>query len=367
MKHNVTVFGVDGHPPDQPLPATLEWVFDHALVEVSGKPSMRLPLSGLELQLGGAEKNQIILCSRHPKGVRVYLGPDAERGLDDIAHPALYPMKDRIREMRLGRFTSRWKYRVRFGLTLAGGSIALFIAYRVLLFSAANLMPVAWEKKLGHYLGKGFEMQAVQDAFVQDQIERLGKQVAGSETLLRYDFRFRVVPKKTVNAFAVPGGSIYVHTGLIEAAETPEELAGVLAHEIQHVLERHSLHQIVNKYGFSLLLDALLSGSRAAELLSDLSDLQFSRSQEKEADLGGLELLRKAQLGGSGMVRFFERTGTSSQQGWLQYFSTHPADQNRALYLKEALKTLPPTTRAPAIHWEDFKRRCKSFQPPATK
>ncbi len=99
----------------------------------------------------------------------------------------------------------------------------------------------------------------------------------------RYQYKFHVALDKSVNAFAMPGGFVVVHTGLIQLAESPEELAGVLAHEIQHVEQRHSLRAMAQSLGLYAVLSLLVGDtSGLASLGGDLLKLKFSRNHETE-------------------------------------------------------------------------------------
>lgn len=157
-----------------------------------------------------------------------------------------------------------------------------------------------------------------------------------------HSFRFELARDPSVNAYAAPGGFVVVHAGLLAAAEGPEELAGVLAHEVGHVTRRHSLRQMVFQAGFAAALRLVLgSPDGAVGVLAgsarQLSSLGFSREQEREADLEALLLLQQARLPADGLARFFGRL--SSQAGgapaWL---STHPDPGQRARLLLAELE-----------------------------
>lgn len=157
-------------------------------------------------------------------------------------------------------------------------------------------------------------------------------------------YRFHLADDKLVNAFALPGGDIVVHRGLLRATRTPDELAGVLAHEIQHVALRHSLKGMIRSAGLSLLLStvigdpgATLSGQAADRLLT----LKFSRDAEREADEHGFGLLVERGIAPQGMVDFFATLATQQDSAPPALLSTHPASAEREAALAARLKTLP--------------------------
>ena len=128
---------------------------------------------------------------------------------------------------------------------------------------------------------------------------------------LPYTIRAFVVDRKQVNAFAAPGGYVVLFRGLIERAGNPEEVAGVLAHEIQHVAQRHATRALVRQASTGLLLAAMTGDASGVfvygvEAARTLGTLRYSRQAEEEADLEGLRLLVAAGIEPAGMVTFFE-------------------------------------------------------------
>jgi predicted Zn-dependent protease len=165
----------------------------------------------------------------------------------------------------------------------------------------------------------------------------------------------RVVPGDTVNAFATLGGDVYVYDGLIQKAQSPEELAGVLAHEIEHVKRRH----IVEGFAARLLtvgaLRVALSGRGGAEIGALLLKLTFSRKQEREADEGGLARLRDARVDVAGFESFFTR----DQGGALpEILSDHPASSGRAA-LARSYRGGPVEPLLTAPEWATLRGICR--------
>jgi Zn-dependent protease with chaperone function len=179
----------------------------------------------------------------------------------------------------------------------------------------------------------------------------------------RYQYRFHVVKDGTLNAFALPGGIIAVHTGLIAATRTPEELAGVLAHEVQHVELRHSLRGMMQDLGLRglwALATGDLGGSMAGGAAVALASLKFSRDTEAQADAKGFDALVASGIDPVGMADFFAVLGTSSGAAPPAFLSTHPPSQDREQRLRArraelkdqrfeplAFGTWPPTPKTP--------------------
>jgi predicted Zn-dependent protease len=165
-----------------------------------------------------------------------------------------------------------------------------------------------------------------------------------------------VVPGKAVNAYASLGGHIYVFDGLIQEAQSPEELAGVLAHEIEHVRNRHVLQgAAVNLLTFGALASGgdPSAGSRLAYLLLTM---KFSRQQEEEADLQGLERLRKARVDAAGFQAFFDRARKMPEAPAL--LSSHPPSAYRS-QLAARFRGYPVEPVLSAGEWQTLQSICR--------
>ena len=168
-----------------------------------------------------------------------------------------------------------------------------------------------------------------------------------------YPFSIRAVYDKNINAFSLPGGPIFVNTAAIQAAENEAQLAGVIAHEMSHVVLRHSTNQASKRN--LIALPALLAGALAGNsLLGQLTQigisfgansalLKFSRTDEAEADYNGAEIMADAGYNPLEMARFFEiLEGKSGRQGGLvQFLSDHPNPGNRAEAINDEIRRLP--------------------------
>jgi beta-barrel assembly-enhancing protease len=234
---------------------------------------------------------------------------------------------------------------------------------------AAARVPVAWEVALGEAAMAQLAPAARQcaDPARQRRLDELTATLLHTLPESRYPFRVTVVDHPAVNAFAMPGGFIVVFRGLLERTENAEELAGVLAHEIQHVLHRDATRAILRQASTGLLVAALVGdvtgivafGVQSARVLGDL---RYSREAERAADVDGLRMLRAAAVDPAGMLAFFRAMqrleGTPGVAA--RYLSTHPASADRL----ETLATLaaapapPPIKLLPDYDWSDIKRIC---------
>jgi len=216
--------------------------------------------------------------------------------------------------------------------------------------STGVLLSPAEEQELGRAFMRSIRQQArlIDDPDIDGYIVQLGQRLAANSDTPNYPFRFFVVDDPTVNAFAGPGGYIGVHTGLITTARNESELAGVLAHEIAHVTQRHLLRAYEAAQRMSLptaaaMIAAVLLGvaadgeagiaaATAIQAGSIQYQLNFTRANEKEADRIGIQALDRSGIDPFGMPRFFERLQASTRlygSGMPEFLSTHPVTTNR--------------------------------------
>jgi predicted Zn-dependent protease len=148
-----------------------------------------------------------------------------------------------------------------------------------------------------------------------------------------YDFTFTIIDKDVENAFAVPGGYVYIYTGIVSKMKNEAELAGVLGHEIAHVTQHHYRDALAKDAAFSLLLQVLL-GNDAGQLtklvaqnFAGLTQMKVSQSNESEADFYGTKYLASTNRNPLGIATFFARFPGGG--GPLAWFSTHPAPESR--------------------------------------
>ena len=158
-----------------------------------------------------------------------------------------------------------------------------------------------------------------------------------------FDFRVAVQKNKEINAFAAPGGLIVVYSGLLTEAGSPEEIAGVLAHEMAHVTRRHSMRQMIYAAGILPLMGFLIGQPDAAAIFQDvsqLSELKFSREQESDADSTGFDTLIAARLKPEGMALFFDRLAKRDGPSVPSFLATHPASAERAAAIRARLAAI---------------------------
>src|SRR3954470_20747820 len=197
------------------------------------------------------------------------------------------------------------------------------------------------------------QLPILNDAQTNAYLNRIGQRLAANAGGPQFQYRFRVVNQADINAFALPGGFIYVNRGVIDNASNEGELAGVVAHEISHVALRHATHQASKAYlaqaGISILGGILGGhvGAGAAQIINTVGGiglnavfLKYSRDLETQADIRGAQIMAASGYNPRDMVAFFqklERVDTSKKTNWL---SDHPAPPDRIARIEKEAKLL---------------------------
>lgn len=223
------------------------------------------------------------------------------------------------------------------------------------------------------------DLPIVTDAAVQQYINMLGDSIAKLTNRGDLDWHFFVVNTDVVNAFALPGGYIYVNRGVIERAGKMDELAGVMGHEIGHVVKRHSVKQMQQQQGANvgIVLTCVLThvcDSQASQAAIQVGGAavfaKFSRQDEKEADEEGFKNVIRAGISPRGLVTFFQKlmaeqtTEPSAVDAW---FSDHPLTQDRIADIQRLIDAKDPailrslTEDTKSFH--DFKDRVHALPP----
>ncbi|MEJ7812042.1 MAG: M48 family metallopeptidase [Gemmatimonadaceae bacterium] len=223
------------------------------------------------------------------------------------------------------------------------------------------------------------QLPIVGDPEINRYINVLGDSLARLSDDRSLDWHFYVVDSKEVNAFAVPGGFIYVNRGLIERADNVAQLAGVLGHEIGHVTQRHSIKQMqkAQTANIGVTLGCVLlkacNDPATGQLINVVGGAvfaKFSRSDESEADVKGIEYVTRANINPVGIPQMFAKLleeRNRRPEGVDAWFSTHPLEEDRIAATQAIIAKIDPaivqtlTTDTPNFH--TFKQRVQSLPP----
>jgi predicted Zn-dependent protease len=264
--------------------------------------------------------------------------------------------------------------RLKWTIVAAGGVLAVTVAIYlwgipVLAALVTPHVPVAWEEALGRsavsYLAP--PERRCGDPALGAAMDAIVARLLAAGPPSPYTMRVYVVNRPVVNALAVPGGHVVVFHGLLERTSTPEELAGVMAHELQHILRRHTTRAVIQDMGTGLLLMALtgdVTGPLAygLETARALGELRYSRRAEEEADVEGMKMLLAARVAPAGMITFFGKIQKEegAQPKALTYLSSHPMPAERIARLKALAEAWrgAPEPLLPTADWPVLIKRC---------
>jgi predicted Zn-dependent protease len=246
--------------------------------------------------------------------------------------------------------------------------------------AALNLISVRDEIALGQRAQQQVRRQVPElgDSRVTSYVRSLGRRIATRADGPRYPYSFHVANYREINAFALPGGPIWIHRGTIDAARTEAQLAGVIAHEVAHIANRHAGQQIT-KGSFANaglgILDALIGNGTASQIArlgagvaAQATMMKFSRDDEREADVKALQYMKRAGYDPRGMVEFLRvlRAQQGRDPGSVQtFFASHPAPAERIRRLEQEANRLAGGRRT-SQEFQHVQSRLDRLGPAAT-
>ncbi len=306
------------------------------IVDAEGARLGVWPYDELEAAEAIAPGRPVRLRLGDDQGARLTLAPDAS--LEALWRAAPHLRGRRRMDRRAWRRVALW------AVSIGGIGAGLVFGVPRLADALTALVPVSWEEATG-----GAIQREVIGLFVKNDDDPVCAAAAGRAALARLtervaapietEFRFTVTVAnaKTVNAFAMPGGYIVILRGLIDFAESPDEVAAVLAHEMAHVVRRHPIRGMIRNAGYSVVIDALAGGSWAGGAGEMLIASSYGREAETEADALGAEYLRAAGLRNDGNIAFFDRLKKKygDMPRALALLSSHPLTDDRIAALRQ--------------------------------
>lgn len=353
-------------------------VFRDSLRFEGADRSLQLSLSGLQPSLGGAGNRLIFLShSGHPDWSFYVSDPAFLADPRLRKHPVFQPL---LRSRRQHRALGWGAILVALAL-LALIPLAAYLSLDRLSAIVANQVPAQWEESLGrtaltqYKVQKRFLPERESEALLRPLVAPLLSQSGDHRPYHLY-----VVDDGELNAFALPGGYIVVHSGLILKAAKADQLQGVLAHEIAHVTERHGLRTVIRGVGIYVLAQALIGD--ASGLLASVASAapllvnqKYSRDFEREADRKGVELLYSAKIAPEGLAAFFatirdqqrrqlEQIGKAGEAARTvdAYFGSHPDSDERIATLRTRIQQLPARAwRNDSQAFSALRRRVQDF------
>lgn len=297
-----------------------------------------------------------------------------------LSDPDFLAHLHRLKPKAAGRFHNPETRRARLRYTVYAAFVVVIVLgpayFRGIPWAAAFIahrVPLEWERGLGQSVLQILapEETRCNDPALARAVEGIVRRLEECRNIPKYRFKIIVVENAMVNAAALPGGHIIVFRGLLKKTRSPEELAGVLAHEMQHVIRRHATKRLIEESSTSLILAAVTGdvtgaaayGMKAAHSLAMMS---YSRADEEEADREGMRMMLEAGVDPKGMIDFFEVLKEPRPiTGPVKYLSTHPDMNERIQKIKRIAADNPGSAKqliavAQGDKWSRLKESCRA-------
>ena len=244
-----------------------------------------------------------------------------------------------------------------------------------------NLFSPDQDVQVGRQASRQAERQVpmLNDSRVDNYLNTLGRRLASYAPGNRFAYQYKCVNSRDINAFALPGGFVYINRGVIEAADNEAQLAGVMAHETSHVALRHGTNQASKAYAAQVplaILGGLIGSNSVVGLVTQLGAsftlnsvmLKYSRTDESQADIMGTQILYDARYDPRAMAQFFEKIQAESKgKNPPEFFSDHPNPEHRIDRVDEEIDKLggpPPNYKTDSPEFQAIKRYVRSLPPP---
>lgn len=272
---------------------------------------------------------------------------------------------------------------MRSGLrSIRAGAAALALGSAATASGCAPALTTQQEQQAGADYARQINAQLpiIRDASTNNYINQLGRQIAAQADSRGIPYTFYVVNSDVVNAFSIPGGYIYVNRGILERADNVSQVAGVLAHEIGHVVERHGVQQAQRAQNANTMLSVLYGvllrrnpggvEQAAVQVGGTAVFAGYSREAEREADRDAVVFMMRAGYSPNGLPQFFAKMNAEQQRNpgkVEQWFATHPGTNERIQNTQAIIAQTPGASNSRLVsdtrEFQNFRARVRSLTP----
>ena len=266
--------------------------------------------------------------------------------------------------------------------SLRAGAAAVALGTTATLGGCAPAMTTQQEVQAGADYARQINQQLpiLRDQYTNQYINQLGRQIAAQADQRGIPYTFYVVNSDVVNAFAIPGGHIYINRGIIERADNVAQVAGVLAHEVAHVAERHGIQQAQRAQNANTMLGVLYGvllrrnpggvEQAAVQVGGTAVFAGYSREAERDADRAAVAYLMRSGYSPNGLPQFFAKMQAEQQRNPSkveQWFATHPGTSERIQITQTMIAQTPGATSTRLVtdtrDFQNFRARVRSLTP----
>lgn len=358
------------HGPDLPakgVPARLQFHGEHLRVTRTDGTGEDVPAENLIAGVTGFNEDTLQLSWQRDGHTHAVTIADraAQRALLAGA-PAAVAQRLQLGHAQIGYHRRKWN--VVIGI-VAGFALLVLVGWwqsEAVTMWVANRVSLETELSIGDRALAQLEVEHVltQEGLPATTVAAIGTRLTQGS---RYRYRWYVSADREVNAYALPGGIVIVNAGMIENAANAQELAGVLAHEVQHIEHRHTLQQMIHSAGWAAVLAVVLGdvSGITAIVVHQLGNLRNSRQLEAQADTEGMKALARAGIPLDGMASLFGRLANDERRRGgegVALLSSHPATQERIAELTRLAATLKCECQPIAIDWPAVQAAAKQWR-----
>ncbi|MBL8085478.1 MAG: M48 family metallopeptidase [Candidatus Obscuribacter sp.] len=333
------------------------------------EPDLELDYGRAQVELAGQDKNRIKVQPLDASYALIFQEREVLASLALYAKGTALAKQADLLYQKAGlhkRGEKIYWTKVALGFVLI--SLIGYLSFGAIVDAAVERVDPSMEGKIGEFIANVNKWQdSGADA---ERVKRVGDKLVKCLDKPAYKFRFFADQDERVNAFACPGGIIVVNHGLLKAVDSDDELAGVMAHELGHVVHRDSLRAAVHNMGMASLLAIVFGGAASDErvlalanmvkLGEKLESLSFSRKQETLADLSGVALTMKAGYKPEAFITFFQKLEKDEKNGAvpggesgklaMSLLSTHPMTSDRIAAIRSEIERLQKEAARPGLH-----------------
>lgn len=343
------------------VPVTLAVTPTEVRATAANGDTLALPLASLEVTPGGYDGDFVFLRAPGHDATITTVDLAVVEHLATVGGPAMAARLAHVRRHQSSASLGR-KVSLAVAGTLALALVALVLATPAILSASIDALPTSLDRELGDAALADLQADGapVSDPRVVSLVEAIVARLRAAGPPSAHAYRVAVVANEEINAFALPGGQIVVWTGLVAHAETAEQIAGVLAHEIAHVERRHGMRNVVYRAGLALglrILVALLLGGDLDGLTGLATDMaalavanEYGQDQESEADADAVTRMHAAGLDPTALAGFFRvmsSEGVGDVPAIVSWLSTHPDHASRIAAVEAEARALPPLVARP--------------------
>ena len=319
------------------------------------------------LEFGGYN-GKMLFCRNADRTVTIF---SDEKGFPQaLANAASGRLNEQL-AVQLAKVKGESRRSSMIGIGLLAGTFVVLVGLYFGIRAGANQLtqslPVSLDRELGKaaYQSMPKEGSEVTDPSVVEPINAIVKRLSEHAKVEGMDFNLHVINSATINAYCLPGGTMVVYTGLISAAQSPDQVAAVISHEMAHATLRHGLSRISQTLGLSAAVSLIIgdtAGILAAgeEFFRSASINSYSRQQETDADLEGVRMMHAAGIDPSGMPSLFKLLKHEHGEipGGFVWISTHPDHASRIQETQKMIDALPEKDYTPLeLDWPALQDR----------